>query len=606
MATPTPTVPTPPTVPPPIAIDGINMPPVPPSGSPPGTSGTVLPPTLTADSKSVASTVLYQQGDVTITRDRVSGGDQFADSVVIRTGNADDDVQITRGAGVVAGTELLNVRINGQPFEITLNETLPGQARQTLAVRTGDGNDTIHAADDVRTHMDVQGGAGDDAITTGRGRDRVDGGAGNDRIQTGAGRDDVFGNTGDDVIDAGAGDDVVYGGDGNDTLRGDAGRDYLEGGRGNDILEGGDGQDVLSGGQGADTLRGGRGNDRVYTGTGADTVDNQSGRDVVYGQAGEDTQTLGRGARNRNVEVGMGTVPGAPALGHSITISGSPEFTNRVEADIEMLLASPNGRQMLAALDQAAAAPPAGKGHNVTITEMTYEQNGAAGQPGTVPFGTYPGQTQLSRDASGNVVPAAGDNAEVRYNPSFHSASLPVSSVTLYHELSHAYGIVTGTMQEGAYNRGGDNGIYNFERQAVGLSNTGLKYDFDNNPATRPTRDYPEALTENGLREEMGLGRRNQYTGSQTDVLGAGAAARDAPGGGDSHIHAMLKAMDANDPQALSEAMRNLAGDTDGAAFREQGAQEFEQQVQRQSTEQRTAALQPEQHDPVQTGGMRR
>jgi hypothetical protein len=236
---------------------------------------------------------------------------------------------------------------------------------------------------------------------------------------------------------------------------------------------------------------------------------------------------------------------------------------------------------------------------------MTYEQNGAAGQPGTVPFGTYPGQTQLSQDASGNVVPATGANAEVRYNPSFHSASLPVPSVTLYHELSHAYGVVTGTMQQGTYNRGGDNGIYNFERQAVGLSNTGLKYDFDNNPATRPTRGYPEALTENGMREEMGLNRRNQYSGGQTDVVGAGAAARTAPGGGDPHVHAMLKAMDANDPQALREAVRNLAGSPDGATFRVQGAQEFEQQTQRQGADQRAASPQPEQTDPVQTGGMR-
>lgn len=104
----------------------------------------------------------------------------------------------------------------------------------------------------------------------------------------------------------------------------------------------------------------------------------------------------------------------------------------------------------------------------------------------------------------------------------------------------------------------------------------------------------------------MGLDRRNQYSGNQTDVVGAGLAARAALGGGDPHIHAMLKAMDANDPQALSEAMRNLAGGTDGAAFRAQGAQEFEQQVQPQSTEQRAASPQPEQHDPVQIGGMRR
>ncbi|TKB88204.1 MAG: hypothetical protein E8D43_00245, partial [Nitrospira sp.] len=367
----TPTVP--PLVPPPvtpITIDGINMPPSPAPGSSPSTPGTVLPPGITSDGKGIASTVLYKQGDVAITRDRVSGGGQFQDTVVINTGNAKDDIQVTRGTSTVPGTEVLNVNINGQPFQITLNDTLPGQPRQNLGINSGDGNDRIIAADDVRTHMDVKGGAGDDIITTGRGRDRVDGGEGNDRIQTRAGRDDVFGNSGDDVIDAGEGNDVVYGGDGNDTISGNAGRDYLEGGRGNDALDGGNDQDVLSGGQGDDILRGGRGNDRVYTGAGADTVDNQSGKDVVYGQAGEDTQTLGRGAKNKNVEVDMTTAPGAQQPGHSIKINGNPDFVQRVEADLELLRSSPDGRRMLAALDQAAAPPPAGKGHHVNITEL--------------------------------------------------------------------------------------------------------------------------------------------------------------------------------------------------------------------------------------------
>lgn len=351
-------------------------------------------------------------------------------------------------------------------------------------------------------------------------------------------------------------------------------------------------------------------------------MDNQSGRDVVYRQAGEDSETLGRGARNRNEEVGMADAPGAPAPGHSITVSGTPEFRQRVEADLDLLRASPDGRQMLAALDQAAAAPPAGRGHKVTISEKTFEYNGAAGQPGTSPFGVIDTQTQLSKDHAGNIVPAVGDHAQVRYNPSFHSAELPVPSVTLFHELSHAYGIVTGTMQPGKFTGGGDDkGVNNFERQASGLGNTGLKYDFDNHPSTPATRDYPEALTENGLRDEMGLRRRDQYRGGRTDAVGEGAAARATlEDTGDAHVHAMVRAMEAKDPQAMRQALQALAGSPDGAAFRAQGAQAFEQQAQRQGAATQAATPYqdappaqadparnaPVQSEPAPAGGMRR
>jgi Ca2+-binding RTX toxin-like protein len=51
----------------------------------------------------------------------------------------------------------------------------------------------------------VEGGDGDDIITTAGGNDTIDGGAG------------------DDTIDAGAGDDIIIGGAGADTMTGGAG-----------------------------------------------------------------------------------------------------------------------------------------------------------------------------------------------------------------------------------------------------------------------------------------------------------------------------------------------------------------------------------------------
>jgi Ca2+-binding RTX toxin-like protein len=64
-------------------------------------------------------------------------------------------------------------------------------------------------------------------------------------------------------IHGGAGDDVLVGGAGRDSLFGDDGNDYLVGGAGNDLLLGGAGDDRLLGGNVRDLLIGGRGADRL-------------------------------------------------------------------------------------------------------------------------------------------------------------------------------------------------------------------------------------------------------------------------------------------------------------------------------------------------------
>jgi len=54
-------------------------------------------------------------------------------------------------------------------------------------------------------------------------------------------------------------------------------------------------------------------------------------------------------------------------------------------------------------------------------------------------------------------------------------------------------------------------GVPNAERQAVGLDNTGVPYDFDGKSSTPKTTANPNALSENGLREELGLALRMHY-----------------------------------------------------------------------------------------------
>ena len=575
MAGPTPTV-----------INGGTVPP----GSPPPDLSRSTP-----DGKGIVSQELFRQGDIVISREQVTGGDQFSDLLVINGGAGDDNVQVSQRANGV-----LDVQINGQPYEITL------AAQQQLGVRGGDGNDIIHAGPNVRVNMDVQGGNGNDTITTGRGRDRVDGGAGDDTISTGLGRDDVFGNTGNDTIDAGAGNDVVYGGDGNDILRGGQGRDYLEGGRGNDTLEGGQGNDILSGGQDNDILRGGQGNDRVYTGAGADTVDNRSGRDTVYAQSGEDTVTAARGARNDQIQVDMTTNVGATV---TVAAGSSDAFRQRVEADLDMLRSSNNGREMLSELDRNAS-PAIGTGHSVSITELSNEMNGYAGPSLT-------NDAFLQTDpATGVTTRGAGMDSVISYNPSFHSDFFETPTVVLHHEMSHAYNITGGTLQQGVYSgTGPDSGsVRNFERQAVGLDNSGVAFDFDHNAATPDTKTNPRNLTENGMRDEMGLTRRPDYSvdaKSAFSAPGNPSATGANPNGGHNHAHAhldaLLQAMESGDRSATREATRALAEQPPGQAMRHEAIHAVDRQEQQAQAETQAQAQQQTQAEPAQSaGGMRR
>ena len=102
------------------------------------------------------------------------------------------------------------------------------------------------------------------------GHDTLDGGDGNDFLSSGNGKDVVRGFGGDDTLSGGNGKDTLEGGDGDDALLGGNGKDLLDGGSGDDILNGGLGDDTMSGGDGDDLfLTGeGQGNDIVLGGQG--------------------------------------------------------------------------------------------------------------------------------------------------------------------------------------------------------------------------------------------------------------------------------------------------------------------------------------------------
>jgi hypothetical protein len=455
-------------------------------------TGTRQPSTSTPDGKTIRNAQLAQGDQATVTREQTIADAGFgqtyvsSDELVFTTkGTGNDDVQVSQRDD---GT--LDVSVNGEKYEVRLAEG------QELAIRTGNGNDVINVAPNVKVNLVVDGGAGDDSITTGAGNDRIDGGEGEDTISAGAGRDDIFGNTGNDRIEAGAGDDVVYGGDGDDTLLGNDGVDFLEGGKGKDDLDGGAGRNMLSGGQGDDIIRSGSDGNRIYTGDGVDTVEGATSSDKVYAQQGVDAINFAAGQRDDgqvvvNVELNgkLGT--------QGVKVEGSDAFRQRVEAEIDFLRSSPNGQQMLAEFDRAA-----GNGNTVTIRELANEQNGYAQTLGR-------GNAEISDGKAGE-----GSDVQINYNPSFHMDAFPAPVVVLYHEMSHAYNGVNGTFQPGTYQGTGpdDGQVPNAERQAVGLETSAQPFDFDRDPATPATTHNPIALTENGLRRELGLPDRPSYS----------------------------------------------------------------------------------------------
>ena len=145
---------------------------------------------------------------------------------------------------------------------------------------------------------------GDMVIKGGNDTDTLEGGSGNDEISSSHGDDTAYGNGGDDLIDGGNGNDALYGGAGNDELIGSHGDDNLFGGEGNDILDGGNNEDRLEGGAGNDTLIGfngrdiligGDGDDRLDGGNDDDVLDGGAGDDYLYGFNGRDTLNGGAG-----------------------------------------------------------------------------------------------------------------------------------------------------------------------------------------------------------------------------------------------------------------------------------------------------------------------
>jgi hypothetical protein len=378
------------------------------------------------------------------------------DTVVVNTGPGDDTVVV--GIDPATGEQL--VTVNGT--------TVRFPAGHEITVRAGEGNDTVNVAAGTRVNLTLLGGAGGDNLLAGGGHNRVYGGDGRDYVDGGAG---------DDRLAGGLGDDTVYGLSGADRIDGGAGRDHLEGGRGDDTIDGGAGNDAISGGRDSDTLRGGGGDDRVYSGPGRDAVDAGDGADTVYGQA-EDAV---RGAEQ------VVTVQITDVASY-IRIEGSPGFVDRVEADLDLLRASPTGQQMLGNLERAHEDSKHWfyGGDGLTIRETRDENGYARSNPGWL----------------------GHQHPRIDYNPSFDTLYDGPPVVVLYHEMAHVYDYVNDTLADGTYDRPDNPDTPNRERVAAGLP---IDHDDDQRTPDRIDPEHPVEYTENGLRAELGAPHRPRY-----------------------------------------------------------------------------------------------
>jgi serralysin len=103
----------------------------------------------------------------------------------IDTGRGDDEIE------VCVEDDEITVQVNGED-----EETFDFDNVERIRFAAGQGDDVVDVCEDVEVEVVVEGGKGDDTITTSSGDDRVEGGPGDDVIDTGDGDDRVEGGPG--------------------------------------------------------------------------------------------------------------------------------------------------------------------------------------------------------------------------------------------------------------------------------------------------------------------------------------------------------------------------------------------------------------------------
>lgn len=435
--------------------------------------------------------------------------------VQITTMNTSDTINVTVGTN-----NQINAYINGKCYKLPLSAN---GAYQKLVIEANGGNDRICIDPRVQIETTIMGGDGDDLISAGSGLTRIEGGRGKDYIRLGSGFAVAHGGDGDDVMLAGTGNASLSGGKGDDRLyalypnpKASLRQVFLNGDGGNDQLFAGTGRVVMNGGTGDDTMVGHH-QTTFYAGAGNDTLRSYSAQDKIYAKKTDHIDNC------VNAPVQFVNTSDAGKRGLAIEEGGS--FAEQTEAYIEQLRGSPAGQKMLEALDKLVdkTKKPITLSESDSAYRNSYHFNNEYSdnfpEDADLPS-PYPAGFGFITDAAAGSIATRG---EVTFVPDFFEEKTSTPPLlTLYHELAHAYNGGTGTLMPGSTPIKGNDGkpvmvdgqpvtVENREYQAIGLPNEGPAFDFDGNSDTPPTTTNPWPLTENALREEMGIPLRERY-----------------------------------------------------------------------------------------------
>ncbi|HEV7722280.1 MAG TPA: M91 family zinc metallopeptidase [Iamia sp.] len=423
-----------------------------------------------------------------------------------------------------------------------------GSGSDVLAVPSGGALLRGGSGDD-----DLKGGDGADRLLGGAGDDDIAGRGGDDRIIAGDGDDVVDGGAGDDWVSAGGGEDLVYGEAGDDLLDGGADRDHVDGGTGADRLAGGDGADILSGGDGNDQLHGGAGADVAYAGLGVDLVKGGRGADVLHVEPGDVV-----GGATRGDTVGRRAVD--PSRLDAITVVVDPVLdpdgflADRIRSDLATLAATEAGALLLEGLegqevtvvaydhgdsqvngqvrydpeDDEAGFGPAGADRPafslsvsplVTIHhELVHAYDALVG--GAVqgvylgPDAHQSGRVRIDQDGDGLVEADGTADRDDLWEVVDEDGDGVVTRIEIERagddNLRRPPEVAGDLDGDGQLTRA-DGWAPNAERDAVGLP-----VDHDQDPSTpavpgSEARGHPDGLSENALREELGVEIRGRY-----------------------------------------------------------------------------------------------
>lgn len=459
--------------------------------------------------------------------------------------------------------------MNGNLVEVSRGTVPPGT--RDITVNAGDGNDVLEVPPDARINVTAHlgdgndlyyggghpgrngiGGGGNDTIYGGDGQDAVYGGSGHDTVYGGGGKDSIDGQDGHDTIHGGAGPDeglgsgteaddkdLLYGGRGDDVMSGAAGDDLVEGGSGNDLVEGGDGNDIVSGGRDDDVITGGNDNDTLLDGKGSDVLDGGQGEDQAYAEEGnpvvgsETTITVVLDGDPGRTAI---EIPDEPPAGMSQEAFDA--WKERLDSDLSMIAVTPAGAKGLADLDKASNDtglgpfgekkilitpymntdnPSANPDPNAMNSDMTIE-NWLSGSKADMDGGDYAWMHDDRPTVNYGTMAPIDDDYGFR------------SPVTLYHELAHSWDNLHGGTPQGDYTEDvvridehGNQVVVPNSQSTMPLAeinSVGYDTNGDGQPDGMVLADgsvHPGHLTENALRDELGLDPREGYDGNHQD-----------------------------------------------------------------------------------------